>query len=188
YVIVRRAGDVIPEIVSVVLEKRPPDARIVELPTHCPVCGSEVQRLEGEAVARCVGGLSCPAQRKESLRHFASRRAMDIEGLGTELIDQLVESGLVKTPADLYALAVEQLQGLERMGEKSAKKLKSALEKSKRTTLAKFLYALGIREVGEATANTLANHFGSLEALMDADETQLQEAPDVGPVVASRVR
>ena len=188
YVIVRRAGDVIPEIVSVVLEKRPPDARIVELPTRCPVCGSEVQRLEGEAVARCVGGLSCAAQRKESLRHFASRRAMDIEGLGTELIDQLVESGLVKTPADLYALEVEQLQGLERMGEKSAKKLKNALEKSKQTTLAKFLYALGIREVGEATANTLAEHFGSLEALMDADETQLQEVPDVGPVVASRVR
>lgn len=188
YVIVRRAGDVIPEIVSVVLERRPPDARVVELPSHCPVCGSDVQRAEGEAVARCVGGLYCPAQRKEALRHFASRRAMDIEGLGTKLIDQLVESDLVKTPADLYALEVEQLEGLERMGEKSAKKLKDALERSKQTTLAKFLYALGIREVGEATASALAESFGSLDALMTADEEQLQAVPDVGPVVASKVR
>lgn len=188
YVIVRRAGDVIPEIVSVVLERRPADARIVELPTHCPVCGSDVQRAEGEAVARCVGGLYCPAQRKEALRHFASRRAMDIEGLGPKIIDQLVESGLVKTPADLYSLEVEQLESLERMGEKSAKKLKDALEKSKETTFARFLYALGIPEVGEATATALAESFGSLEALMDADEEQLQAVPDVGPVVASKVR
>src|SRR5690606_7942355 len=186
-VIVRRAGDVIPEIVSVVLDRRPKDARIVDLPAACPVCGSDVQQAEGETVARCVGGLFCAAQRKESLRHFASRRAMDIEGLGTKLIDQLVDRGLVKTPADLYLLDVPQLVELERMGEQSARKLVAALEKSKETTLARFLYALGIREVGEATAAALAKHFGSLEPLMEATEEQLQEVPDVGPVVASRI-
>lgn len=187
-VIIRRAGDVIPEIVSVVLDRRPANAQVVELPAHCPVCGSDVQRAEGEAVARCVGGLFCAAQRKEAVRHFASRRAMDIEGLGTKLIDQLVELGLIRTPADLYALETEQLAGLERMGEKSAKNLKEALERSKETTFARFLYALGIREVGEATAAALAQSFGSMEALMAADEEQLQSVQDVGPVVASNVR
>jgi DNA ligase (NAD+) len=187
-VVIRRAGDVIPEIVSIVADRRPADARVVELPAHCPICGSEVQRAEGEAVARCVGGLYCPAQRKEALRHFASRRAMDIEGLGTKLIDQLVDVGLIKTPADLYTLDVQQLAQLERMGEKSAVKLKKALDKSKSTTFARFLYALGIREVGEATANALAAAFGTLQLLMDADEQKLQEVPDVGPIVAAKVR
>jgi len=187
-VIIRRAGDVIPEVVSVVLDRRPPNARVVELPQRCPVCGSDVQQAEGEAVARCVAGLFCPAQRKESLRHFASRRAMDIEGLGTKLIDQLVDRGLVKTPADLYLLDVPTLTELERMGEQSARNLLAALEKSKETTLARFLYALGIREVGEATAAALASHFGALEPLMEATEEDLQKVPDVGPVVAAKVR
>jgi DNA ligase (NAD+) len=187
-VVVRRAGDVIPEVVKVILERRPPDAQIVELPAKCPVCGSDVEREEGEAIARCTGGLFCAAQRKESLRHFASRRALDIEGLGTKLIDQLVDLELVRSPADLYALTVEQLAGLERMGEKSAAKLVEALERSKDTTLPRFLYALGIRDVGEATAAALAAHFGSLEALQDATEEQIRETPDVGPVVAAHIR
>lgn len=186
-VIVRRAGDVIPEIVKVVLERRPPDARVVTLPMHCPVCGSDVVRLEGQVVARCVGGLVCAAQRKEAIRHFASRRAMNIEGFGTKLIDQVVERGLVKTPADLYDLDAETLVGLERMGEKSAQKLVSALEQSKRTTLPRFLYSLGIREVGEATALGLANHFRDLEPLMAADQETLQRVPDIGPVVAESI-
>lgn len=161
----RRAGDVIPEIVRVLPEPRPKTAREVVLPKHCPVCGSDVIKPEGEAVARCTGGLYCPAQRKEAIKHFASRRAMDIEGLGDKLVEQLVEQELIHDPADLYSLTRQQLMGLERMGEKSAQNLLDALERSKETTLAHFLYALGIREVGEATSQTLAQQFGSLEAL-----------------------
>jgi len=186
-VIIRRAGDVVPEIVKVVPERRPADARIVSLPSKCPVCGSEVKREEGEAVARCVGGLFCAAQRKEALRHFASRLAMNIEGLGEKLIDQLVDADLVHTPADLYDLTVDQLASLERMGDKSAQKRVGSLEKSKVTTLPRFLYALGIRDVGEATALALANDFASLATLIEADESRLELVPDVGPVVASRV-
>ncbi|MDJ0860933.1 MAG: NAD-dependent DNA ligase LigA [Gammaproteobacteria bacterium] len=186
-VIVRRAGDVIPEVVSVVADRRPADARPVSMPESCPVCGSQIVRLEGEAVARCSGGLYCPAQRKEAIRHFASRRAMDVEGLGDKLVDQLVELDLVRSVADLYALSVEQLAGLERMAEKSAANLVQALERSRKTTLGRFLYALGIREVGEATARALASHFGSLEPIMAADEDALQQVPDVGPVVAGHV-
>lgn len=186
-VVIRRAGDVIPEVVKVVVDRRPRSARIVELPAKCPVCGSDVEREEGEAVARCTGGLFCAAQRKESLRHFAGRRAMDIDGLGAKIIDQLVESELVHTPADLYALSVEQLTELERMGEKSAAKLIDALTHSKQTTLPRFLYALGIRDVGEATATVLAEHFCTLEALQSATAEQIQEVPDVGPVVAGHV-
>ncbi|MBT3012852.1 MAG: NAD-dependent DNA ligase LigA [Candidatus Thiodiazotropha sp. (ex Lucina aurantia)] len=184
-VIVRRAGDVIPEVVSVVMEQRRPDARPVDLPTACPVCDSDIIKPEGEAVARCSGGLYCPAQRKEALKHFASRKAMDIEGLGDKLVDQLVQQELVDTPADLFRLTLEQLSALERMAEKSAKNLLQALEKSKSTTLDRFLYALGIREVGEATAQSLANQFATLEALEQADEERLQETPDVGPIVAA---
>ncbi len=187
YVIVRRAGDVIPEVVSVVLSKRAADVRKVELPTHCPVCGSAVIRLEGEAVARCSGGLYCPAQRRESIKHFASRKAMDIEGLGDKLVEQLIDNGLVEHVDDLYRLTVEQLVTLERMGEKSAKNLLDALEKSKHTTLARFIYALGIREVGEATARALAAHFRSLDKLREASEEDLQQVADVGPVVAGHV-
>jgi DNA ligase (NAD+) len=187
-VVVRRAGDVIPEIVKVVTERRPPTARPVVLPTHCPVCGSEVERNEGEAVARCVGGLFCPAQRKESLRHFASRRAMNIEGFGPKLIDQLVDRDLVRTPADLYSLTPDRLIGLEHLAEKSAQKLVSALEKSRDTTYQRFLYALGIADVGEATASALATEFGSLEELVGADEERLQQVPDVGPIVAANIR
>ncbi len=191
-VVVRRAGDVIPEIVKVMFEQRPATAREVELPAKCPVCGSDVEREEGEAVARCTGGLFCAAQRKEALRHFASRRALDIEGLGSKIIDQLVDSGVpggepVNSPADLYRLTAEQLAELDRMGEKSAANLLAALEHSKQTTLARFLYALGIRDVGEATAAALATHFGTLEALLDATEETIQEVPDVGPVVAAHV-
>lgn len=186
-VVIRRAGDVIPEIVKVILEQRPESALEVQLPPQCPICGSDVEREEGEAVARCTGGLFCPAQRKESLRHFASRRALDIEGLGTKIIDQLVDGGQVRSPADLYVLTVEQFAELDRMGEKSAKKLVDALEHSKETTLARFLYALGIRDVGEATAAALAMHFGTLEALQEAGEAEIQEVPDIGPVVAAHV-
>jgi DNA ligase (NAD+) len=186
-VVIRRAGDVIPEVVKVILERRPTSAREVQLPAKCPVCGSDIERVEGEAVARCTGGLFCAAQRKESLRHFASRRAMDIDGLGAKIIDQLVDGEWVKTPADLYKLTVEQLAELERMGEKSARNLVDAIERSKSTTLARFLYALGIRDVGEATAGALAAHFGTLEALQGATEEQIQEVPDVGPVVAAHV-
>jgi DNA ligase (NAD+) len=186
-VVIRRAGDVIPEVVKVIVERRPSHARVVRLPSKCPVCGSDVEREEGEAIARCTGGLFCPAQRKEALRHFASRRALDIEGLGTKLIDQLVDDELVKSPADLYKLSLDQLSDLDRMGEKSAAKLLTALEKSKQTTLARFLYALGIRDVGEATAAALANHFGKLDSLLEADEAAIQEVPDIGPVVAAHV-
>jgi DNA ligase (NAD+) len=186
-VVIRRAGDVIPEVVKVILERRPKDAIEVELPPQCPVCGSDVEREEGEAVARCTGGLFCAAQRKEALRHFASRRALDIDGLGTKIIDQLVEGEKVRSPADLYRLTVDDYANLERMGEKSAANLVEALDRSKQTTLARFLYALGIRDVGEATAAALANHFGSLRPLEDASEEAIQEVPDIGPVVAAHV-
>lgn len=187
-VTVRRAGDVIPEIVSVVAEKRPEDAGVIEMPAQCPECGSDVIRDEGEAVARCSGGLFCPAQRREALKHFASRKAMDIDGLGEKLVEQLLDCGLVEHVDDLYKLTPEQLTRLERMGEKSARNLVEALEQSRETTLGRFLYALGIREVGERTADTLAVHFGSLDALMGADEAALMQAPDIGPVVARHVR
>ena len=186
-VVVRRAGDVIPEVVSVILDKRPQEAVPVQLPQSCPVCGSQVLRVEGEAVARCTGGFTCRAQRQEALRHFASRRALDIEGLGDKLIEQLVEREQVKSPADLYALRLPQLSQLERMGEKSAANLLAAIEKSKNTTLPRLLYGLGIREVGEATALALARHFGTLERLTGADESAIRQVPDVGPVVAAHV-
>ncbi|HKU14126.1 MAG TPA: NAD-dependent DNA ligase LigA [Steroidobacteraceae bacterium] len=186
-VVIRRAGDVIPEVVKVILERRPQDALEVELPGKCPVCNSDVEREEGEAVARCTGGLFCAAQRKEALRHFASRRALDIDGLGSKIIDQLVEGEKVRSPADLYRLSADDYAGLERMGEKSAANLVEALERSKQTTLARFLYGLGIRDVGEATAAALANHFGALEPLQDASEEAIQEVPDIGPVVAAHV-
>ena len=187
-VIVRRAGDVIPEVVKVVEEWRPAKARPVRLPRKCPVCRSDVVRPTGEVIARCVGGLVCAAQRKEAIRHFASRRAMDIEGLGAKLIEQLVEQDLVENPADLFGLTSEQLSELERMGPKSAENLMEAFEKSKSTTFDRFLYALGIREVGETTALALANHIGSLEELIAADEDRLQQVPDVGPVVAANIK
>jgi DNA ligase (NAD+) len=187
-VVVRRAGDVIPEVVSVVLARRPADATAVDLPRECPVCGSQVVREAEEAVARCSGGLFCPAQRKEALRHFASRRALDIEGLGTKLIDQLVDSGLVRTPADIFTLDAGTLSGLERMGSKSATNLVEAIAQSKQTTLPRFLYALGIREVGEVTAKSLAMHYPNLERLSAASQEELQEVDDVGPIVAANVR
>jgi DNA ligase (NAD+) len=187
-VVLRRAGDVIPEVVKVMSGKRPPGAIPVQLPAKCPICGSEVERDEGEAIARCTGTLVCPAQLKESLRHFASRRAMDIEGLGSKLVDQLVDSGLVKDAAGLYRLAVPRLSELERMGEKSAAKLVQALERSKATTLPRFLFALGIRDVGEATAESLARHFRTLKSLRVAAASDIEEVPDVGPVTAAHVR
>ncbi|OGA23366.1 MAG: DNA ligase (NAD(+)) LigA [Betaproteobacteria bacterium RIFCSPLOWO2_02_FULL_67_26] len=186
-VIVRRAGDVIPQIVAVLPDRRPASAVAFEMPGHCPVCGSAVVRDEEEKDHRCAGGLYCPAQRKQALLHFASRRAMDIEGLGDKLVDQLVEQGLVRNPADLYRLGTEPLAGLERMGEKSAFNIAEAIRKSRDTTLARFVYALGIRNVGEATARDLAQHFGNLDALMAADEAALQQVADVGPVVASSI-
>jgi DNA ligase (NAD+) len=186
-VILRRAGDVIPEVVSVVLSKRPAHTHKFKMPTQCPVCGSDVVREEGEAVARCVGGLYCAAQRKGAIIHFASRRALDIEGLGYKLVDQLVDKDVVRDVADLYALTQEQLAELERMGDKSAANLVAGIERSKATTLARFIYALGIRDVGEATAQTLAQFFGDIDALMDASEEQLQEAEDVGPIVAQSI-
>jgi DNA ligase (NAD+) len=187
-VIVRRAGDVIPEVVSVVLSRRSDKVHAIKLPGTCPVCGSEVIRPEGEAVARCTGGLYCPAQRKQAIKHFASRKAMDIEGLGDKLVDQLVDAELVDHVDDLYRLSVEQLAGLERMGEKSAHNLVDALNKSKETSLERFIYALGIREVGEATALALAQWFGDLEKIEQADIEALQEVPDVGPVVAAHIQ
>ncbi len=191
-VIVRRAGDVIPEVVGVVLEKRPakvgaPFDLFKRLHGKCPVCGSAIVREEGEANWRCTGGLFCPAQRKQALLHFASRRALDIEGLGDKLVEQLVDSGIVNTPADLYRLGMSALVDLERMGEKSALNLLEAIEHSRKTTLARFIYALGIRNVGEATAKDLARHFGTLDNLMAADEVRLQQVPDVGPVVAQSI-
>lgn len=183
-VIVRRAGDVIPQIVQVVESKRTPDARDIIFPDSCPVCGSPVETVADEAVARCSGGLVCAAQRKEAIKHFASRKAMNVEGLGDKLVEQLVDLGLVNNLADIYSLSREQLSAMERMGEKSADNILSALETSKKTTLAKFIYALGIREVGEATARNFANYFGSFEVLAAADQETLQKVPDVGPVVA----
>ena len=187
-VVVRRAGDVIPEVVRVIPDLRPKNARAVTLPERCPVCQSHVTRAEGEAVARCTGGLVCSAQRREALRHFASRRAMDVEGLGDKLVEQLVEAGRVETPADLYTLTAEELAGLDRMGEKSAANLVAALDASKQTTLPRFLFALGIRDVGEATALALAEHFGTLEPLEQATLDEIQQVRDVGPVVAAHVR
>lgn len=186
-VIVRRAGDVIPEVARVILERRPADASPIEMPTHCPVCGSDVQRPEGEAVFRCTGGLYCPAQVKEAIKHFASRRAMNIDGLGDKLVEQFFAQGLIRHVDDLYRLQAEQVAALERMGGKSADNLINALEKSKSTTLERFIFALGIREVGEATAKALARHFGSLEALQEANEETLKLVPDVGPVVAANI-
>ncbi len=188
-VIVRRAGDVIPEVVAFVPERRPADARCFAMPGSCPVCGSPIVRLEGEAIARCSGGwVKCAAQRKGGLQHFASRRAMDIEGLGDQLIERLVDQGIVNTAADLYRLQADVLAAIDRMGDKSAQNILAALEKSKSTTLGRFIYALGIRHVGEATAKELAHHFGSLEALAVASEAQLLEVDDIGPVVAESIR
>ncbi|WP_207855921.1 NAD-dependent DNA ligase LigA [Sulfurisoma sediminicola] len=186
-VIVRRAGDVIPEVVAIVPERRPIMAPEFHMPKKCPVCGSAVERPEDEAIARCSGGLFCPAQRKQALLHFASRRAMDIEGLGEKLVEQLVDNAIVKTPADLYKLGLLALANLERMAAKSAANILAAIEKSRATTLARFIYALGIRNVGEATARDLARHFGGLDALLAADESALQHVPDVGPVVAASI-
>ena len=186
-VIVRRAGDVIPQVVQVVLEKRPENSQAIVFPTRCPVCDSDVLRVEGEAVARCTGGLYCAAQRKEAIKHFASRKAFDVEGLGDKLVDMLVEQQLINSIADLFHLEHTAVSSLERMGDKSAQNLLDALQKSKQTTLARFIYALGIREVGEATAASLANHFAELDALMQASEEQLLEVDDVGPIVASHI-
>ncbi|WFE71091.1 NAD-dependent DNA ligase LigA [Halomonas sp. M1] len=186
-VAIRRAGDVIPQVVRVDTDKRPAEARTITFPDHCPVCGSDIERLKGEAVARCSGGLYCAAQRKEALKHFASRKALDIDGLGEKLIEQLVDLDWVKTPADLFHLTAGQLQSLPRMGEKSSTNLVNALDKAKNTTLARFIYALGIREVGEATAANVANHFGTLQALQDADLTALETVNDVGPIVAAHI-
>ena len=187
-VLIRRAGDVIPQVMGVITARRPPDARPVELPTHCPVCGSAVERLAEEAVARCSGGINvCAAQLKEGLLHFASRRAMNIDGLGDKIIDALVDAGLVRKAADIFGLTLEQLVSLPRMAEKSGSNLLSAINKARVTTLQRFVYALGIRDVGEATALALARHFGSLDALMQADAMALEDVPDVGPIVASRL-
>ncbi|HCJ51681.1 MAG TPA: DNA ligase [Gallionella sp.] len=183
-VIVRRAGDVIPEVARVVLERRPLDVREFVMPKVCPVCGSHVTRQADEAASRCSGGLFCPAQRKQALLHFASRRAMNIDGLGDKLVEQLVDAGLVHTPADLYQIGMSAIANLERMGEKSAIKLLDAIEHSKHTTLARFIFALGIRNVGEATAKDMAMHFGTLDNLLTADVERLQRVRDVGPVVA----
>jgi DNA ligase (NAD+) len=186
-VLVHRAGDVIPQVVKVVLARRPDDAQEVVAPTQCPACGAEIFHSEEEAVARCSGGLSCPAQRKEAIRHFASRLAMDIEGLGDKLVDQLVETQLVDNVADLYRLDAQTLAQLDRMGDKSAENLVAAIAASRKTTLPRFIYALGIREVGEATALNLARHFGDLPALQDASIDALLQVDDVGPVVADHV-
>ncbi|EKN5162145.1 NAD-dependent DNA ligase LigA [Yersinia enterocolitica] len=186
-VIVRRAGDVIPQVVGVVMDQRPQDAKEITFPEHCPVCGSDIERVEGEAVARCTGGLFCAAQRKEALKHFVSRRALDVDGMGDKIIEQLVEKQYVENPADLFTLTAGKLTGLDRMGPKSAQNLIVALEKAKQTTFARFLYALGIREVGEATAANLAAHFRNLENLRAADIEALKSVPDVGEVVARHV-
>lgn len=192
-VIVRRAGDVIPEVVAVVLERRPmrdllePLSAAFVMPAQCPVCAAPVLRIDGEAAARCSNGLTCPAQRKRAIRHFAQRRAMDIEGLGDKLIDQLVDGGLIRTPADLYQLDLDTLAGLDRMGEKSAENLMAAIAASRGRPLSRFLFALGIRHVGEETAKALARYFGNLDALMAASVEQISDVPDVGPVVAASI-
>ena len=187
WVVVRRAGDVIPEVARAIHERRESELPVFHMPSACPVCGSDVERVEGEAVARCTGALICPAQIKHGIRHFATRKAMDIEGLGDKLVDQLVEQGMVSTVADLYHLTHEQIASMDRMGGKSAENLLKALEGSKKPPFDRLLYALGIREVGEVTARALALHFGSMQALQAATEEELTEVPDVGPVVASHV-
>lgn len=186
-VVIRRAGDVIPQIIGVLHERRPDNAKPIIFPTNCPVCDSQIIRIEGEAVARCTGGLFCAAQRKEALKHFVSRKAMDIDGVGGKLIEQLVDRELIHTPADLFKLDLTTLTRLERMGAKSAENALNSLENAKSTTLARFIFALGIREVGEATALNLANHFKTLDALKDANLEELQQVPDVGEVVANRI-
>ena len=187
-VIVRRAGDVIPEVVSVVPERRPAGAPEFTMPAQCPVCHSQAVREEGEADHRCTGGISCPAQRKQALWHFASRRAMNVEGLGDKLVEQLVDSGIVQTLPDLYKLTEQNLAALERMGQRSARNLLAALERSRQSTLERFLYALGIRHVGESTARDLARHFGALQSVMNASEDELLQVPDIGPIVAHSIR
>ncbi|MFZ0218957.1 MAG: NAD-dependent DNA ligase LigA [Candidatus Aquirickettsiella sp.] len=187
-VIIRRAGDVIPEIVSIVKEKRPANTPSLQLPKHCPICGSDIIKLESEAAARCSGALYCPAQRKEAIKHFASRKAMNIEGLGNKLIDQLVDTDLIKDVSDLYHLKVEQLANLEHLAEKSAGKLCNAIQASKKTSLTRFLYGLGIRDVGITTALNLTQHFQELKSIMQAEEVSLQVIPDIGPVVAAHVK
>ncbi|WP_447926750.1 NAD-dependent DNA ligase LigA [Vreelandella sp. EE27] len=186
-VAIRRAGDVIPQVVRVDTDKRPTSAKAIVFPDACPVCGSQIERVEGEAVARCSGGLFCPAQRKEALKHFASRKALDIDGLGVKIIDQLVERDWVQTPANLFEIGVERLATLPRMAQKSSENLVQSLEKAKSTTFARFIYALGIREVGEATAANLASHFGTLQALAGAEQAALEAVNDVGPIVAAHV-
>lgn len=186
-VVIYRAGDVIPKVVRVLLEQRPVNTSAVMVPKHCPVCGSDIERSEDEAIARCSGGLFCPAQQKEALKHFVSRRAMDVDGLGDKWIEQLVDLGLIKSSADLYTLKKEDLVALERMGEKSADNLLQAITHSKATTLPRFLYALGIRDVGEATALALARYFGNLDAIIEAEQELLMLVPDVGPVVAESI-
>ena len=183
-VVVRRAGDVIPEVVSAIKEKRPSSAIAFVMPTSCPICGSHIEKPEEEAVARCSGGLFCPAQRKQALLHFAQRRAMDIDGLGEKIVDQLVDQSIVRTPADLYRLGLMALANLDRMGEKSAENLLQSIEKSRKNTLARFIFALGIRHVGESTAKDLAKYFGQIDKLMVANEEDLLQVSDVGPVVA----
>jgi DNA ligase (NAD+) len=187
HVIIRRAGDVIPEVVSSIKEKRPKNTEKIVMPTSCPVCGSDVVRTEGEAAARCEGGLYCAAQRKEAVKHFSSRKALDVEGLGDKLVEQLVDENLIEHVDGIFKLSLAQLAKLDRMAEKSAKNLLDALEKSKSTTLPRFLYALGVREVGEATARSLAMHFGSLEKLQQATEENLLQVADVGPIVAKHI-
>ncbi len=187
-VIIRRAGDVIPKVAAVVLDRRPADAKPILFPENCPVCQSPVRRIKGEAVARCSGGLFCGAQSKEAIKHFASRKAMDIDGLGDKLVELLVDRGLIYSPADLYELTAAKIADLDRMGEKSAQNLIDAIAASRQTTLGKFLFALGIREVGEATGQTLARNFGSLEAIIEADQDALLEVDDIGPVVAYYIR
>lgn len=186
-VVIRRAGDVIPKVVRVVVSRRPDKTKVIRTPSRCPVCKSELQKEEGLSILRCSGGLYCEAQRKEAIKHFAARKAMNIEGLGDKLIDQLVDVGLVNNPADLYSLTQSKLSGLDRMGDKSAANIIEALQKSKQTTLQKFIYALGIREVGEATALSLATHFGTLDTIIKADEESLLEVADIGPVVAKNI-
>jgi DNA ligase (NAD+) len=187
-VVVRRAGDVIPEVVSVLLDKRLPDVAVFTMPTQCPVCGSTAVREEGEVDHRCSGGLFCSAQRKQAILHFAQRRAVEVEGLGDKLVEQLVDSGVIRTLPDLYRLGLSALAALDRMADKSAQNIVDALQKSKQTTLPRFLFGLGIRHVGEATAKALARHFGSLDAIMDAPLERLLEVSDIGPVVAQSLR
>lgn len=187
-VIIRRAGDVIPQVASVILEKRPSKAEIILTPEHCPICNSPVERTDGEAVIRCTGGLVCSAQRKESIKHFASRKAMDIDGLGDKLVEIFAEKDMIKSISDLYRLEASDIAALDRMGDKSAENLINALQHSKNTTLPKFLYSLGIREVGEVTAKNIAHHFLTLDAIIKASQEDLESVPDVGPIVAHHIR